>query len=172
MISQKRVIEVARSIVDIRIALVVHGNAAMIDNNLMGGVELAHAVASGYISQLTLSGERRLMETRNRIAALRETLQSKPALPAGMGSVSCTTPHGTTYYLINDETGRPVRIGETVTADHTEGDEPYATFVVTGATWRDDINESSPCLVGRWSSYESAETYPMSSNGFQVHWES
>lgn len=173
MISTERATEIARSIVDARIHINVWGDATAIDNNLTGGIELAHAVASGYVSQLTNSGERRLTEAHKRITALRESLLTNPE-PVESNHVECMTPDGTRLVLMRTDGEHPEAVvaHSAVLEDHREGDEPYASFIVTGAEWRDDINEQAPCMVGRWASYASAETFPMTSCGFQVYWDS
>ncbi len=61
---------IARFIVDTRIAIAARGDAAMIDNNLMGGIELAHAITSGYVDELSSGGYARLVDTRDRIITL------------------------------------------------------------------------------------------------------
>jgi hypothetical protein len=171
MITTQRATEIARSIVAARIAINGHGEAALIDNNLMGGIELAHMVTSGYVGQLTSSGERRLMDAHKRIVELREAILMRPA-PVPNDLVQCVTPDGTRLVLVRTDGDRhePVKVGAEVQEDHCEGDGPYAAFIVTGAAWRDDIDEG-PIMMGRWASYATGEVYPMSTNGFQVAWE-
>jgi hypothetical protein len=187
MLSMERVIEIARSVVEIRTRITANGHGAMIDNNLHDGIELARAVNGGYVSQLTTAGERRLTVTAHVLAGLQATLAGRAVLrdpdggaaqmskvnAEGAGPIEGTTPDGLRFALVRTDSVfyGAVFAGETVTADHTEGDEPYARFVVTGAVWRDDLDEGQLCMVGRWESYKSSETYPMSTNGFQARWE-
>jgi hypothetical protein len=168
IITQERAVELARSVVDARIKIQVHGELAMIDNNLMGGIELAFAVTSGYVEQLSRSGERRLMETHNRIVALLETMRPK-VVPTVTGPIEGTTPDGRTYTLTRTGPGAcgPVLTGEAITSPM----EPEDRFIVTGAVWRDDICETALCVFGHWDSDGPTEGYPISMKVFNAKWE-
>lgn len=171
MITQQHAQKIARFIVDTRIAIAAQGDLATIDNYLTGGIELAHMVTSGYIDQLSASGELRLTTTYDRIKALREAVSR----PIGMTRpvIECETPDGVRLVLMRtgEEGDRPVAIGDAVSEDHWEDGERPARFIVTGATWRDDVNETAPCMVGRWANYSPGESFPMTANGFQVYWQ-
>lgn len=85
--------------------------------------------------------------------------------------VECVSRHGVRLTLSYSETGIngvPVTLGEEI-------HEVYpldGTFIVTGAEYRDDIDEDRPCVVGRWiyDGPDATEVYPVSSRGFRVRW--
>lgn len=85
--------------------------------------------------------------------------------------IECTAPDGSTLKLKRSTYGYywlPVPTGGHIT--DVTGD----VFVVTGAVWRDDIDDDRPCIVGHWLGDviegRTTENYAMCSQGFNVRW--
>ena len=104
----------ARKIVNAQIAIAGRGEMAMIDNGLMGGIELAHAVTSNHIGSLTASGERRLTETHERIVALLESVSAGdvPALTGRLTIIPLEVPAFAIGDRIQNEDGEIITIAE------------------------------------------------------------
>lgn len=164
--------KVAKSIVTTINALTKRGDAALIDNMWSPAIALANSIHEGYVTGITAEGAQYLMSVNYQLIALNVPTPARTPGDLFDGTrVECVTPHGVRLTLSYAETGIngvPVTLGETI-------NEVYpldGTFIVTGAVWRDDIDEARPCVVGRWThdGPDATETYPMSSRDFGVRW--
>lgn len=84
--------------------------------------------------------------------------------------IECDSPGGTRYRLVRKTDNYPILVGEAVRDNFGDGER----FIIAGAVWRDDINETQPCMVGNWESsiaYGDRETYALNTDGFMVRWE-
>jgi hypothetical protein len=158
--------KVAQSIVATVDALTKAGNAALIDNMWSPAIALANSIAEGYVTGISAEGAQYLMSINYQLIALNAPADEQP--PAE--PVECDSPSGTRYRLISKVDSYPVLVGETARDNFGDGER----FVIAGAVWRDDINETQPCMVGNWESNIAdgdREVYALNTDGFMVRWE-